>query len=66
MGDVVVIEHFCFHLRLLVADVRSSIKVQALIRMGECSVLSLLYTWVGWDDGGVGPVIERWESDPSN
>jgi len=33
--------------------------------VGECSVLSLLYTWVGWDDGGVGPVIERWESDPS-
>ena len=28
------------------------------------SVVSLLYTWLWWDDGGVGPVIEGWESNP--
>lgn len=27
---------------------------------------SLLDTGLGWNDRGVGPVVERWETDPCN
>ena len=28
--------------------------------------VSLGDTSLGWDDGGVGPVVERWETDPAD
>ena len=34
--------------------------------MHRRSLNSLLDTGLGWNDCGVGPVVERWETDPAD